>query len=172
MKIESINSLSLRGNVRGTYSKSTLTFFNIVCMEGVYDYGNAQSHDNFHLYKLCTVNLIPQSVTQFRYLLFNFCTIQNKTMVIFITRPVVRFILPYFSELMEKGSSLPWSETLSQAIGESRLSGAAMREYFRPLEDWLRNENLRTQEFVGWVYDGDYCKQSIETAGLQVHTSF
>lgn len=73
---------------------------------------------------------------------------------------------------MEKGSSLPWSETLFQATGESRLDGNAMREYFRPLEEWLRNENFRTQEFVGWVYDGDYCKQSIETAGLQVYGGF
>lgn len=80
----------------------------------------------------------------------------------------------YFSlrQLMEKGSSLPWTETLYQATGESRIDGSAMREYFRPLEDWLRNENLRTQEFVGWVYDGDYCKQSIETAGLQVYGGF
>ncbi|KAF2900044.1 hypothetical protein ILUMI_06140, partial [Ignelater luminosus] len=75
-------------------------------------------------------------------------------------------------QLMEKGSSLPWNEVLFQAIGESRLDGNAMREYFRPLEDWLRNENLRTQEYVGWVYDGDYCKQSIETAGLQVYGGF
>lgn len=73
---------------------------------------------------------------------------------------------------MEKGSSQPWTDTLYQAIRESRLDGSAMREYFRPLEDWLRNENLRTQEFVGWIYDGDYCKQSIETAGLQVYGGF
>ncbi|KAJ8978211.1 hypothetical protein NQ317_002031 [Molorchus minor] len=56
--------------------------------------------------------------------------------------------------------------------GESRLDGSALREYFRPLEYWLRNENLRTGEFVGWLYDGDYCKQSIETAGLQVYGGF
>lgn len=73
---------------------------------------------------------------------------------------------------MEKGSSLPWKEVLYQATGETRLDGSAMREYFRPLEEWLRNENLRTQEFVGWLYDGDYCKQSIETAGLQVYGGF
>ncbi|KAF5275952.1 hypothetical protein FQA39_LY00748 [Lamprigera yunnana] len=74
--------------------------------------------------------------------------------------------------IMDKGASMPWNEVLFQAIGESRLDGNAMREYFRPLEDWLRNENLRTQEFVGWLYDGDYCKQSIETAGLQVYGGF
>ncbi|KAK9881007.1 hypothetical protein WA026_014350 [Henosepilachna vigintioctopunctata] len=75
-------------------------------------------------------------------------------------------------QLMEKGSSLSWRETLFQATGESRLDGSAMRDYFRPLEEWLRSENLRTQEYVGWVYDGDYCKQSIETAGLQVYGGF
>ncbi|XP_066581953.1 angiotensin-converting enzyme [Prorops nasuta] len=70
--------------------------------------------------------------------------------------------------LMEKGSSMPWQDTLQEATGESRLDGSALREYFRPLEDWLRTENLRTGEIVGWSYDGDYCKRSIETAGLQV----
>ncbi|XP_015174852.1 PREDICTED: angiotensin-converting enzyme [Polistes dominula] len=73
--------------------------------------------------------------------------------------------------LMEKGSSMPWQDTLEQAIGEDRLDGSALREYFRPLEDWLRTENLRTGEVVGWSYDGDYCKRSIETAGLQVYGS-
>ncbi|PSN41393.1 hypothetical protein C0J52_20333, partial [Blattella germanica] len=53
-----------------------------------------------------------------------------------------------------------------------KLNGRHIRDYFRPLEDWLRNENLRTNEFVGWSYDGDYCKQSIETAGLQVRGGY
>ncbi|CAL1685998.1 unnamed protein product [Lasius platythorax] len=73
--------------------------------------------------------------------------------------------------LMEKGSSNPWQETLREATGEFRLDGSALREYFRPLEDWLRTENLRTGEVVGWSYDGDFCKRSIETAGLQVYGS-
>ncbi|XP_077271892.1 angiotensin-converting enzyme Ance-3 [Temnothorax americanus] len=73
--------------------------------------------------------------------------------------------------LMERGSSIPWQETLREATGEFRLDGSALREYFRPLEDWLRTENLRTGEVVGWSYDGDFCKRSIETAGLQVYGS-
>ncbi|XP_018340151.1 PREDICTED: angiotensin-converting enzyme-like [Trachymyrmex septentrionalis] len=73
--------------------------------------------------------------------------------------------------LMERGSSIPWRDTLGEAIGEFRLDGSALREYFRPLEDWLRTENLRTGEVVGWSYDGDFCKRSIETAGLQVYGS-
>lgn len=73
---------------------------------------------------------------------------------------------------MEQGASKPWQEVLQEVIGEGRLDGSALREYFRPLEEWLRNENLRNQEFVGWTYDGDYCKHSIETANLQVSGGF
>ena len=58
--------------------------------------------------------------------------------------------------MMRLGASVPWQEALYAATGESRLSGQALREYFRPLEEWLRSENLRTQEFVGWTYGKIY----------------
>jgi Angiotensin-converting enzyme. len=54
--------------------------------------------------------------------------------------------------MMQFGSSVPWNEALFTATGESRLDANALREYFRPLEDWLVAENLRTGEFVGWTY--------------------
>lgn len=73
---------------------------------------------------------------------------------------------------MSKGASQPWQEVLQETLGEGRLDGSALREYFAPLEEWLRLENLRTNEYVGWNYDGDYCKRSIETAGLQVFGGF
>lgn len=69
---------------------------------------------------------------------------------------------------MAKGASQPWQEVLEETLGEGRLDGTALREYFAPLEEWLRQESLRTNEYVGWNYDGDYCKRSIETAGLQI----
>lgn len=53
---------------------------------------------------------------------------------------------------METGSSENWRDTLSLAIGENRLDGSALREFFQPLEEWLRNENLRTGQFIGWTY--------------------
>ncbi|KDR23162.1 Angiotensin-converting enzyme [Zootermopsis nevadensis] len=55
-------------------------------------------------------------------------------------------------DMMSLGSSVPWTEALYKATGETRLNGSHIREYFRPLEDWLRNENLRTNEYVGWTY--------------------
>ncbi|XP_020810370.1 angiotensin-converting enzyme [Drosophila serrata] len=71
-------------------------------------------------------------------------------------------------KLMAKGASQPWQEVLQETLQDGRLDGSALREYFAPLEEWLRLENLRTNEYVGWNYDGDYCKRSIETAGLQI----
>lgn len=65
----------------------------------------------------------------------------------------------FHRKLMEKGTSQSWQNTMQEVLGEGRLDGSALREYFRPLEEWLRNENLRNQEFVGWTYDGDYCKK-------------
>lgn len=53
---------------------------------------------------------------------------------------------------METGSSENWRDTLSLAIGENKLDGSALREFFQPLEEWLRNENLRTGQFIGWTY--------------------
>lgn len=61
-------------------------------------------------------------------------------------------------QIMEKGASQPWQEILQEVTGEGRLDGTALREFFRPLEEWLRQENLRNNEIVGWNYDGDYCK--------------
>lgn len=55
-------------------------------------------------------------------------------------------------KIMERGSSVPWQETLREAIGDDKLDASALREYFRPLEDWLRTENLRTGDIVGWSY--------------------
>lgn len=57
-----------------------------------------------------------------------------------------------YRDMMRLGSSVPWTEALYAATGETKLNGSHIREYFRPLEDWLRNENLRTNEFVGWTY--------------------
>lgn len=57
---------------------------------------------------------------------------------------------------MKYGSSLNWNEVLYRVTGEPNLDGSAIRDFFRPLEDWLRNENLRTQEYPGWIYGKYY----------------
>lgn len=69
-----------------------------------------------------------------------------------VDRPSSQWRFHFCRRLMEKGSSRPWQDTLQEATGEFRLDGSALREYFRPLEDWLRTENLRNGEVVGWSY--------------------
>lgn len=73
---------------------------------------------------------------------------------------------------METGSSENWRDTLSLAIGENKLDGSALREFFQPLEEWLRNENLRTGQFIGWTYGMLYYKLFLTLLRHQVIFSF
>ncbi|XP_042886942.1 angiotensin-converting enzyme-like [Penaeus japonicus] len=60
-------------------------------------------------------------------------------------------------EMMRLGSSRPWPEVIETVLGERKMNGSALREYFRPLELWLAEENQKHKEFVGWRPDGEYC---------------
>jgi peptidyl-dipeptidase A len=53
-----------------------------------------------------------------------------------------------FAELLAMGASRPWPEALEALTGERRMDAGAIREYFRPLSEWL-DEQLRG-ESVGW----------------------
>jgi peptidyl-dipeptidase A len=50
--------------------------------------------------------------------------------------------------MLEMGASRPWPDALEAITGERTMDGGALREYFRPLEEWLKKEN-RTAS-VGW----------------------
>lgn len=39
---------------------------------------------------------------------------------------------------------------MERMTGERRMSTKAIREYFQPLETWLRGENRRNGATVGW----------------------
>ncbi|MBI5480417.1 MAG: M2 family metallopeptidase [Deltaproteobacteria bacterium] len=43
--------------------------------------------------------------------------------------------------MMEMGQSRPWPEALRALTGEDRLDAGAMLEYFKPLHDWLAEQN-------------------------------
>ncbi|XP_063595383.1 angiotensin-converting enzyme-like [Penaeus indicus] len=60
-------------------------------------------------------------------------------------------------EMMRLGSSKPWPEVIQAATGERKMDGSALREYFKPLEMWLTEDNKKHGEFVGWRPDGEYC---------------
>ncbi|XP_075971274.1 angiotensin-converting enzyme-like isoform X2 [Anticarsia gemmatalis] len=48
------------------------------------------------------------------------------------------------------GSSKPWPDALETLTSTRYMQAADILEYFRPLHDWLKAENERTGEFVGW----------------------
>jgi peptidyl-dipeptidase A len=50
--------------------------------------------------------------------------------------------------MMKLGLSKPWPEALQTATGERELDASAIREYFGPLENWLRDQNKGQQ--CGW----------------------
>ena len=59
--------------------------------------------------------------------------------------------------MLKLGSSKPWKEVIEVMTGEPKMDTAAFREYFMPLENWLREENKNNGVTVGWkVKDFDH----------------
>jgi len=53
-----------------------------------------------------------------------------------------------FWSMMKLGLSRPWPDALETATGQRDLDASAIREYFAPLEKWLREKNQGQQ--CGW----------------------
>ncbi|HEY0627006.1 MAG TPA: M2 family metallopeptidase [Allosphingosinicella sp.] len=53
-----------------------------------------------------------------------------------------------FNAMLEMGSSRPWPEALQAFTGSREMSGAALLEYFAPLQTWLKQQNRGRQ--CGW----------------------
>jgi len=51
---------------------------------------------------------------------------------------------------LEVGASKPWPEILQILTGSSRLDVKPMLEYFQPLYNWLRHDNEKNKEYLGW----------------------
>ena len=43
-------------------------------------------------------------------------------------------------QLLEKGSSQAWPQTLEMMTGSRKLDSGAILEYYKPLQDWLEEE--------------------------------
>ena len=53
--------------------------------------------------------------------------------------------------MLELGSSRPWKEVMEIMTGQPEMNTDAFREYFMPLEDWLKEQNLKNNVKVGWT---------------------
>ena len=48
------------------------------------------------------------------------------------------------------GSSCPWPEVMKVITGQEKMDASAIREFFSPLEDWLKVKNAEINEVPGW----------------------
>lgn len=48
------------------------------------------------------------------------------------------------------GASRPWPEVMKVITGQDKMDASAIREYFKPLEDWLKKENAKLGIKIGW----------------------
>ena len=67
-------------------------------------------------------------------------------------------------EMLKLGSSKPWKEAMAVMTGEPRMNTDALREYFTPLEAWLKKENQKNGVKVGWNHDDNdiLCGEAIK----------
>ena len=56
------------------------------------------------------------------------------------------------SEMLMLGSSQPWPDAMEKLTGTRKMDGSVLREYFRPLENWLRENNNKHNEYIGWEH--------------------
>ena len=44
------------------------------------------------------------------------------------------------------GASRPWMEAMEKMTGQKKMSTKALREYFQPIEMWLKKENKKSNK--------------------------
>lgn len=60
-------------------------------------------------------------------------------------------ILIIFSRsILELGSSKPWPDVLEVITGQRNMDAGPLLRYFAPIHDWLKEENKKNGEYVGW----------------------
>ena len=72
--------------------------------------------------------------------------------------------------MLRLGSSKPWKEVIEVMTGEPKMDTAAFREYFTPLEKWLKEENEKNGVTVGWKVD-DFDRFCEAKAGASAATA-
>lgn len=48
------------------------------------------------------------------------------------------------------GSSEEWPNAMAKLTGSRKMDATVIREYFKPLEMWLTQNNEEHGEFIGW----------------------
>jgi peptidyl-dipeptidase A len=53
-----------------------------------------------------------------------------------------------YAQMLARGASEPWQDTMQKLTGTRRIDAAAITEYFQPLMVWLTEQNKNRQ--CGW----------------------
>lgn len=53
-------------------------------------------------------------------------------------------------DVLKLGSSRPWQEVLKEMTGQSNISAKSFLSYFKPLLNWLVDENVKQGDILGW----------------------
>jgi len=62
--------------------------------------------------------------------------------------------------LMELGASKPWPEALEVIVGKREMDASSILNYFKPLLEFLKKENEKNGEYVGWEETKRKCTKS------------
>lgn len=62
--------------------------------------------------------------------------------------------------MLELGSSKPWQDAMEKITGQRAMDSEGLLEYFKPLYNWLVEENKKTNEYIGWKSTGKKCVQT------------
>lgn len=54
--------------------------------------------------------------------------------------------LVYSRNLLKVGSSKPWPEVMKELTGQSKMDATAILDYFKPLQQWLEEQNKGEEE--------------------------
>ncbi|CAF1281478.1 unnamed protein product [Rotaria sordida] len=62
-----------------------------------------------------------------------------------------KYVGEKFKEMLAMGASKSWPEILENFTGENKLESQAILDFFQPLYNWLKMENLARGYPVGWM---------------------
>ncbi|XP_032689502.1 angiotensin-converting enzyme-like [Odontomachus brunneus] len=62
--------------------------------------------------------------------------------------------------MLELGFSKPWPDAMEKITKQRQMDSAGLLEYFKPLIDWLTEENKKTNEYIGWTPSNKKCVQT------------
>ncbi|XP_032891036.1 angiotensin-converting enzyme isoform X3 [Amblyraja radiata] len=54
------------------------------------------------------------------------------------------------SNALKVGSSVRWQDVLQEFTGTDKMDASALLEYFKPITDWLKEQNTKNKDELGW----------------------